>query len=160
MQIAVNKFEASGGKVIIHKESWLWHEPKRGQQEAMAAFIRELASEANKAPVRVIGGPEKMHSVAYRKPYSKDLIVSLANDFTWVETDMKRSRKVTKASAFEKVSEPPTCQGVKIIVSGHETPKQIFEVMSGQILPFRRSEGAFEVLVPEFQYMALIVIKF
>ena len=48
--------------------------------------MAELSPQLASAPVRVTGGPEKMHAVSYTHRTLDRLTIALANDFSWVYT--------------------------------------------------------------------------
>ncbi|MBO1351625.1 MAG: hypothetical protein EBE86_031575 [Hormoscilla sp. GUM202] len=80
----VDRFQAKGGIVIENDPRWTWSQPgKTGK--AIAAFRQVYSEYRDTGPVRVTGGPEKMHAVAFQNPDKNRLMVAITNDFTWIQ---------------------------------------------------------------------------
>jgi hypothetical protein len=153
MQVAVQDFRTNGGLVVEQLESWQWHDAKGGQERAICEFLGVIANAEKKAPVRVYGGPEKMHAVPYITRAGDQLTVCLANDFSWVYTGRKPSKQDLKRKP------PLPCAGVTIALHGYGTPKKVFDAVSGLSLCAKSMEDRIEISVPSFEYMSVIVAE-
>jgi len=151
MQNVVARFEAHGGLVVKQRPEWLWHDPAGGHEQAGAAFLASLKSAAAPAPLRVAGGPEKLHAVGLRRPGSRALVVAMANDFSWVQTGRRHDESSPSA--------PPPCRDVTIAVPESSRPAKATEAVSGASLPVRLEAGRAVIAVPEFQAMAVVVLE-
>jgi len=156
MKAAVQDFAASGGTVVEQRESWQWHAPDGGQQQATEAFMEELSGLVDSAAVRVVGGPEKMHAVCFAHREADRLTIALANDFSWVYT----GHAPDAAEVAELTKTPRPCRGVKIVVRRNEKPKRVFDAVGGSILPFETLQASVTIAVPEFEHMAVVVVEF
>lgn len=146
MREAIDAFRGRGGAVIENRDEWAWHDSE-ARQAAMDAFLAELPADP---PVRVTGGPELMHAVAFDG--SDGLTVALANEFAWVYT----GRAPDEDRLEELTTPPPPCEGVTVVLRGNEWPDTVREVVTGTDLPVRKVDGHAEVDVPQFQYMAVL----
>lgn len=159
MRAAVGDFKANGGLVIEQRESWQWHDPNGGHEKALQAFMAAIGDEAKSAPVEAFGGPEKMHAASFLSRNGKRLTVSLANDFSWVYTGraVTRDGKQIDLSPYE--TPPPPCTGVRVFIRGYGGPKRIFDAVSGRELAAQRRADGVEMAVPDFEYMAVLVVE-
>lgn len=149
----VEQFQAKGGVVLRNDPGWPWSIPGR-TPEAIKAFRRLLAEHLDTAPVLVTGGPEKMHSVAFRHPGKDRLVVAISNDFTWVQ--LKQNLRQSKQTIN---SPPPAIKGITVEINSSSYPQKIFEVLSGQSLKFEHNYKGYKIIVPEFSKMAVIVVE-
>ncbi|MBN1342173.1 MAG: hypothetical protein JXQ73_05815 [Phycisphaerae bacterium] len=156
MRKVVSDFKSSGGLVVENDPAWQWHDANGGQERAVDAFGRRIEPEAKLAPVRVSGGPERMHAVSFVNPSSNRLTVALTNDFSWVQTGRARSKSgkpETPAAA------PPPCAGVRVWLCGRAVPRKVQEVVSGRSLTAKPLAGGIEIAVPDFDYLAVVVLE-
>ena len=156
MKQAVRDFRAGGGIVIEQRASWQWHDPNGGQEKAIHAFTSAIFSVAKTAPVQVFGGHEKMHAVSFASREGRRLTVSLSNDFAWVYTGRKPAPE--KIAALTQT--PPPCKGVEVVVRGRGVPREVFDAVSGKTLSVRRARGSVEIAVPDFEHMAVVVVRY
>jgi len=159
MRAAVREFKANGGLVIEQQEPWQWHDPNGGHEQAIQAFTAALGDAAKSAPVQAFGGPEKMHAVSFLSRDAKRLTVSLANDFSWVYTGRAATRDGQKIDLTPYETPPPPCEGVRVVLRGHGTPKRVFDAVSGQELEAKKTADGVEMAVPDFEYMAVLVAE-
>jgi len=156
MRAAVEAFQSRGGLVIEQREGWQWHAPDGGLERAAAAFMAEISPQLASAPLRVIGGPDKMHAVAYRHRTPDRLTIALANDFSWVYTG--------QTPAPEEIGEltetPPPCRGVTVVVRCDEQPKRAFDAVSGEALVVESQPQRLVIKVPDFDYLSVVVVEF
>ena len=150
MSAAVSAFRAGGGLVIEQKPEWHWHEAT-GLRLASDALMEDLEDAALQSPVRVVGGPEKMHAVSFINAENR-LTISLANDFSWVFT----GRDPTEEDL--NLRPPPPCEGVRIRMHDFGQPARVFEAVQEAILPAVEIQDGFEVSVPTFEHMAVVVV--
>ena len=150
----VRKFLARGGKVVVNRPEWKWSDPL-GNDGAAAAF-REVVERTQKAvptKVQVVGGVERMHSVAYRGKGENKLVVAVTNDFSWVQTQ-------TVLNIPDVVNPaPPSVNGATVIVRSHRLPARVKEVMTGispRVMPVHRG---FKVMLPEFRTLSVLVME-
>lgn len=150
MRAALAAFRAAGGVVIENRPAWAWDDPV-ARDAAVQSLLAELPDDA---PVRVSGGPELLHAVAFTGEGGR-MTVALANRFTWVYTG--------RAPAEERISElttpPPPCAGVTVTVRCARPPTRVYDAVTGQDLAPRAVPGGVEVDVPEFEYMAAVVVE-
>jgi hypothetical protein len=159
MRHVVEDFKANGGLVIEQQESWQWHAPDGGQQRAIQAFMAAIGDAAKSAPVQASGGPEKMHAVSFLSSDEERLTVSLANDFSWVYTGRAVTRDGQKIDLSPYETPPPPCEGVQVAVRGFGTPKKVLDAVSGQELQAKQTPDGIEIAVPDFEYMAVLVVE-
>jgi hypothetical protein len=159
MRAVVRGFRGEGGLVIEQQESWQWHDPNGGQDEAIRAFMAVIGDAAQGAPVQAFGGPEKMHAVSFLTRDGKRLTISLANDFSWVYTGTGVTRDGQKLDLSAYETPPPPCEGVRVVIRGYGTPKRIFDAVTGRELSGRRTADGLEIAVPDFEYMAVVVAE-
>jgi hypothetical protein len=156
MEAAVRDFKSRGGTVVGQREAWQWHARNDGQQRTTEAFMEQLSGVLDSAAIRVVGGPEKMHSVCYTHREADRLTIALANDFSWVYTG--RAPDATQVAELTKT--PPPCRDVTIVLRRSEKPKRVFEAASGSILAFESTHDGVTIAVPEFEHMAVVVVEY
>ena len=103
--------------------------------------------------MRVTGGPERMHAVAFRHEEKNRLLVAVTNDFSWVQP-VNDDGKVTGAAP-----PPPPCKGVELVIKADRVPAKVLEAVSGKALRPEAVTGGYRVRLPEFQTMALVVAE-
>ncbi len=146
----VTRFKRSGGVVIANNSSWAWGsilQPNKAQ-EALRAVVQPYMSAA---PIRVSVGPIKMHSVAFQDPAKSQFIIAVTNDFSWVDD--------SKYSNGEPNPTPPPVTDAVVAIRTNRQLTQATEVISGQSLTLESTQNGYRVTVPEFQTMALVVVK-
>jgi hypothetical protein len=158
MSASVKRFAAQGGLVVEHSEGWKWHGPSPDYQRAAQAFLAKIGEELRRVPVRVAGGPETMHAVAFVSRARDRLVVSLANDFSWVEIG-RRKKGVSIPRSISPAGPPPPCNGASIFIQGFAKPQSIVEAVSGQTLEVTSEAGALVIRVPRFEYMAVVAMR-
>jgi hypothetical protein len=177
MRQAVAAFKARGGLVVEQQPAWEWHQPGDGMKKSSAAFLASLKDQIAKAPVQALGGPTNMHMVAFQSPDGKRLTISLANDFSWVQTGKEKANKSKSAKPQPPrtpsgegeneatigegpQNEPPPCTGVQITVRLPGTPASIKEMITGRDLkPVPQPDG-FRLDLPDFDCLSVIAIEF
>jgi hypothetical protein len=156
---AVAGFTARHGAVIENNPAWAWSDPA-GSNAAAAAFRAVLRPHLATAPVQVTGGPAGRYAVSYRKPGR--LLVAVTNDFSWVQF----------STLFKPIEQkdinpaPPEATGVHVIWRAGQRPHRgprprrphAIEVVSKRSLPVHRFSGGYRVELPEFPFMALLVV--
>ncbi|MCX7885994.1 MAG: hypothetical protein N3B01_01890 [Verrucomicrobiae bacterium] len=172
MRRNVARFQAAGGLVVEQPPSWAWHDPKGGQEKAIAEFLKLIANEAARAPVQVFGGPETMHCEVFVTPDQKRWTVALVNDFSWVHTGTQGNEdqvseprtKGARISPKERVvtaPRPGPCKGVTVKVRARTSPVRITDLVDGQTLTARPlAGGALEIAVPDFPIVAVLQLEF
>jgi hypothetical protein len=134
--------------VVLHDPSWKWHD-RAGHAAAMDAFRRVIAPHALKAPVQVVGGPERMHAMPYETADGSRLTVSISNDFHWIHV-----------SEDAKTPDPPApCEDVTVILRSQRAPRVILEAVSGVELSAKQTDRGLEVAVPTFDAWAVVVAE-
>lgn len=159
MRKAVEKFRVSGGMVIEQRPEWAWHDPNGGRERAEKAFLHTMEEAARAVPVRVSGGPEKLHAVTFKNHKTGALVIALANDFSWVFTGSQtEAESLKKEERLRRTTPPPPCKGVTITLRLGDAPRKALEVVSGKTPTLRTSAGATEVEMPTFDSLAVVVI--
>jgi hypothetical protein len=156
-------FRARGGAVIGNDPAWAWSDPA-GTDAAAAAFRAALQQHLGTAPVQVTGGPPGRYAVSYRKPGR--LLVAVTNDYSWVQFST-----LFKPVPKDKINPtPPPAQGVQVrwrkAHGPHHKPgpksrphrMHATEVVSNRTLPVQELDGDCRVHLPDFQFMALLVV--
>jgi len=80
---AVRRFAAAGGLVIVNDKGWRWSDPRR-RTDALAALHQRLAG--SDSPIRVVGGPTRLHGVAYRSAQASQPLETRLNSTGLVES--------------------------------------------------------------------------
>jgi hypothetical protein len=148
--------------VIENDPAWAWADPA-GQDAAFAGFRARISSKlAATAPVLVSGGPSGRYAVSYRN--DGRLVVAVTNDFNWVQITKRDSLPETE------INEPaPPIADVRVTWrKGHGLPEtwdglpfprlRAVEAVTGRTLPIERLSRGYRVALPEFQFMALLVV--
>jgi hypothetical protein len=161
---AVWQFRGIGGAVIDADPAWLWSKPAR-TRAAAAAFRAALQPHLETAPVQVTGGPPPLYAVSYRKAGPR-LVVAVTNDFSWVQFST-----INKPVPKDQINSPPApATGVQVswrkshglpeaVGRGHQRhPPNAVEAVTGTPLPVRLESDGYRVDLPEFQFMALLVV--
>lgn len=141
MRTVFEAFAGNGGRVVARSRTWL---------DDLHALVEE-------APVRALGGPERMHAVPHVQADSGTTAVALVNDFSWVRT----GRQYTPARGWVPPPDPspvPDASSVRVRFRGRAVPSTALEAVSGSSLPVRSVEGGWEVEVPSFDPMAVVVV--
>jgi hypothetical protein len=155
-------FRARGGAVIENDPAWAWSDPA-GTDASASAFRAALQPHLGTAPMRVTGGPAGRHAVSYRKPGRR--LVAVTNDFSWVQF----STLFKPVPKDEINPTPPPAHGVQVTWrKGHgqpQTPGQgprsrprALEAVRDTTLSVRKVNGGYRVDLPDFQFMALLVV--
>jgi hypothetical protein len=160
---AVATFTASGGTVIENNRAWAWANPAR-TDAAAAAFRNALRPHVTTAPVWVKGGPSGRYAVSYRKP--GQLIIAVTNDFSWVQFSA-----LYKPVPDRDINHPPPrAHGIQIAWRTRHVPPQppspsprllpprAVEAISNKPLTAHPLPGGYEVQLPDFKCMALVVV--
>lgn len=162
MGTAVKAFSDRGGLVITQQPEWRWHEGGRAMEAASKAFL-EAIDEAAGSPVEptVTGGPEKMHAVFFKSRTGENrLTVALVNDFSWVDIHRPPPGKELPANPGKGLEKaPPPCEGVRISLTLDEPPR-VTELVSGRTLTARKASDGYEIAVPTFEAMAVVVAEY
>lgn len=157
MSKSVANFKAKGNLVIENKESWHWHD-KAGAERAGSALLESLGPLLSKAPVQVAGGHERMHVVSFVNTLKGQLTIAICNDFSWVRTGGNPSGREDLIDISEGGAIPASCRNVKITLSGGKPPGRVFEAISGKALNIQSIDGGVTLSVPDFEYMAVVVV--
>jgi hypothetical protein len=155
MKAAVEAFQSSGGLVIEQREGWQWHAPDGGLERAATAFMAEASPQLAAAPVRVTGGPEKMHAVSFTARAGNRLTVALVNDFSWVYTGQKPDPE----RIAELTETPQPCRGVTIGIRSDWQPRRVFDAVSGKTLAVESRPQGLTIRVPDFDCLSVVVVE-
>lgn len=156
MKATVEAFKSSGGLVIEQREAWQWHSPDGGLDHAAAEFMAELSPQLASAPIRVTGGPEKLHATSYTHRTLDRVTIALANDFSWVYT----GRKPDSAGIAALPKPPNPCRGVTIYIQREQQPKRVFDAVSGKPLAFESRPQGLAVEASGFEHLSVVVVQF
>jgi hypothetical protein len=171
----VSQFKAAGGVVIGTHSDWGWSDP--ALRPAAAARLRKaLAPRLATAPLLVRGGPRARYGVAFRRGSDK-LVVAVTNDFDWVQVTRPPKNNDPDDDPSEDDEEPPVvinprapaASGVEVLWRrGHGLPQSLLptrfhrlraiDAVSRTALPVRAFSGGYSVSLPEFDFMALLVV--
>jgi hypothetical protein len=149
----LTEFKQGGGLVIDQGQDWDWSDETGGAERTAKAFMENIGDETKKAPVQAFGGPHALHVVSFMNKGANQLTVAIANDFTWVPVGKG-------AKDAPKVPAPPPCRDVRVELRGFNKPVTVFEVISGKTLDPKTSDNVISVSVPDFELMAVVVVKF
>jgi hypothetical protein len=159
----VAAFTARQGTVIENNPAWAWSDPA-ASDAAAAAFRAVLRPYLATAPVQVTAGPAGRYAASYRKPGR--LLVAVTNDFSWVQF----STLFKPIEQKDVNSPPPEATGVQVTwragqvqhpKPGHKPAPHrphAIEVVSNRSLPVHQFSGGYRVELPDFQFMALLVV--
>jgi hypothetical protein len=160
MKAAIADFKSKGGLVIKQQPDWKWYDSKDSYEKSAAQFISAINQQA--APVQAFGGNREMHTSAFKAPNSKDITVTIVNDFKWVKThrdiDKKTGKKIVSADYIGKV--PPPCKNVRLEIRKTEKPKKLFNAVTGKELKFTQTDKGISIDVPEFEILAVVVAQY
>jgi len=151
MRSAVEVFRKRGGIVVDQQKLWAGHDLVRSMPNVKKAVRTQLRDVIRTAPVQVFGGPTKMHAEYFIKSNPNRVIVSLANDFSWV----KIGKQAKKNIHFKRIS-PCTNVSVRLKLPGR--PKRAVEIISQEQLPFQEKPTGLFLDVPAFDYMSVVEI--
>jgi len=160
MRSVIARFKKDGGTVIETQESWQWGDTEGGQAKAAAGLMARLGRKTAKAPIHVSGGPEKMHAVAFSSRDGSRLTVALCNTFSWVFIGRTRKLSPEQKAKLLNVKPPPPCRGVRVLVRGRGRPKKVFDAVTGKALECAKTGGRFQISVPQFDAMAVVVAEY
>ena len=153
-QEAVDAFRRRGGLVIGNDPAWQWSDPVAGDA-AVAAFRNLVFRRMMFAPVRVSGGPKGRYGVAYSTPAR--LVVAVTNDFSWVQIrwtpntiNSAPQRAVGVGVTWRKASRLPQVPG--------RGQLRAVEAITGRTLTIEETERTYEVRLPGFRFMSLLVV--
>lgn len=150
----VEKFKANNGMVIYNSSEWKWGVSGK-TEEAQKALRDMVYGKLQESFVKMDKAPEKAQLVAFENSEKGHLVVCITNDLSWFEvakakTEEERSVENTKPKA-------PPASGIEVTIRHPNPPKQVLEVVSGQWLDTRPIEGGYMVVIPAFDYMAMLV---
>ncbi|MFO7973546.1 MAG: hypothetical protein R6V12_02820 [Candidatus Hydrogenedentota bacterium] len=158
MRKALKDFRNGGGIVIENNPEWKWHVPEavEAAREALISRSREVSP---RPLFSVNGGPEDLHCVGFRKRNGTQTIIALAPAFTWVHTGRKRGDT-------DSIREAETQRGSKRVKGVTLTLRmpggvvhQVLDAVSGVELTPRAKKSGLVMHVPDFSYLALLVIE-
>ncbi len=161
MRRAVAAFEGRGGCVIRQRDAWGWHAAPDGFTRAAGALRGLIAENAPPVPVRVTGGPEKMHAVAFVGRDRRRLTVTVVNDFSWVFTGRKRFRSGKPNPAYTEAlarSAPPPCEGVTVHLRVSSRVTGARDAVTGAALESESADGETRFGVPGFDCLAVVTV--
>ena len=157
MKRAVEQFEARGGLVVVQRPEWQWHKSQAAQDRATAALIEAVSAKRGAAVFRVTGGPERVHIGGFQKPGR--LIIALANEFAWVYTGKRLGRDGQPRPEPSQPAPPSVCRDVKIVLADKIECARALEAVSGRRLVPAPSADGLEIVVPDFDHMAVVVVE-
>ena len=128
---------------------------------AGTAFLREAAGVIRSAPVRVEGGPEKMHAVYFVNADRSRLTVALVNDFSWVFTGRRTRNGRPIPGIKEKLDRqpPPPCRSVRILLQTNQPIRSVHELATGRSLLPHRTAAGYSIDVPPCDCIAAVHIE-
>lgn len=162
MQQAVERFRREGGLVVAQKPGWDWHQPEGGMAAVGKRFLDEIAPALPSAPVRVTGGPEKMHAIPFADSRGRRITVALVNDFSWVFTGSRRTRQGEPIPGVEERINrppPPPCQGVTVHVRRRDEPVRVYDAATGKPLEATPAGAGLRIDVPTFDCVSVVVVE-
>jgi hypothetical protein len=156
-QRAVTTFRRRGGAVLENDPAWPWSVPGE-TPDAASAFRAALQPHVRGTPVRVSGGPAGRYAVPYL--VRNRLVVALTNDFRWVQIEWDEDKPANRPA--------PPADGMRVTWSRRALGGPIawppfrrlraVEALTGTPLPIDTFGGGYHVDVPQFAFMALVVI--
>jgi len=160
MRQVIAHFELSGGLVIRQRAGWQWHSRGPNREQTAAAFLKRADAAKPVSPVQVSGGPEKLHVVSFGSRAQKRITVALANDFSWLWTGTLSKAPAEVRREALKAQPPPPCRSVRVVFRGVGHPRKLFEAVSGKPLTATSTAEGLEILLPDFDAMAVVVAEF
>jgi hypothetical protein len=130
---AVVRFRTAGGQVI------------GGGGTSLSRALAELGKV-------VTGGPPTLHVGYFRASRGDRTTILVTPDFSWVRPDNRRGRRAGRTEP------PPLITGVVLHLPGEPPPEGIRELATGQDLEVARTERGYEVRLPPFRFLAVVVI--
>ena len=153
MKASISSFQKEGGKVIYNNQKWDWT-TETGYEKAQNYFI-EILHNTKVSPITVTGGPDIMQTDFFWNSDKKRLTISCINDCLWVKPCSWVDITTQKA--------PKPISGVTIELQdrlSHLSPKRIIEAVSGRELMFKEVNNKIYITVPEFQYLATVMVQY
>jgi hypothetical protein len=163
---SVGRFAARGGWVLTNRPSWRWSDPERsGEAHRALRHVVRLVRWLSEPRVRVTGGPRGLHGVAYENRDGR-LAVAVTNDYRWVQIQ-PRPVRVGEGTHYHdglRVTDeihppPPPVRDAVVVLRDRRRPSRIVEVLSGLELDTEETPSGLRVRLPEFQYLALVVVE-
>ncbi len=154
MKESVERFRKRGGLVIEHREEWNWSR-KAAMAKATASLRSLYARTAASAPVRVFGGPEKMHSAVFAGTNNRRIIVPVCNDFSWVDPHAPKGQRITK----KPVHILPLTD-VRMVFKLNREQAKFHEAVTGQTIEAKPTDDGLEVKLPAFEILSVVVADY
>jgi hypothetical protein len=153
MRAAIEAFQKRGGLLIEQRDAWEWHK-EDGLAQATTELRGMIADRAKSSPVRVVGGPEKLHASAFLSADRRRLVVPVCNDFSWIDPHAKKGERITRKPDAIQAIEDAT-----VILNLPGTHKKLYDAVTGKTLEARRTERGLEVKLPPFDILAVVVAE-
>ena len=162
MRAAIKTFQKAGGTIVQQQPGWAWHDPDSGMETAAESLLAEIAPALRQAPVHVTGS-EKMHAVPFVRHDAGRLSIAMVNDFSWVFTGHRQTRSGKPIPGVEKQinhPSPPPCRNVTIHLTDTRTIGNVMDVVTGERLETSETGNGFQINVPDFDCVSVVVIDF
>lgn len=153
MKLALTAFRRRGGTVIEHRQSWAWH-TEGGFKPATDEFIEMIRTKSVTSPMRVVGGPERLHASCFRSTDGKRHAITICNDFAWID-DRHDHEKGSAAGA----ATPQACGDVVIILRLPYSPTKLSDALTGQRLEAQRTAQGLEIALPKFDILSVVTAE-
>ncbi|MFO0941142.1 MAG: hypothetical protein U0930_10270 [Pirellulales bacterium] len=152
MQKAIRDFKQRGGTIVEHQASWNWYESEQFNRSTRDLASR-LAPLESRSPMLIQGGPELMHANLFCTKDRGRFVVSLVNDFPWIQD--QNSEEAQEAIAE---SHQTTISGVSVSLKLPQKAKLIREVVTEKTLESNFLRDRELIRVPDFQTLSVIEI--
>jgi hypothetical protein len=149
--------QAARRRRLENDPAWPWSVPGE-TPDAASAFRAALQPHVRGTPVRVSGGPAGRYAVPYLG--RNRFVVALTNDFRWVQIEWDEDKPANRPA--------PPADGMRVTWSRRALGGPIawppfrrlraVEALTGTPLPIDTFGGGYHVDVPQFAFMALVVI--
>lgn len=164
MKRSIADFEKKRGKVIYNNSEWKWHESE-GQQAAIRSFLDEVNKTGVPLMAKVTGGPESMQCDYFLNAAQNQMVITCMNNFSWVSTGDIENIKANDPAKYQEIinrKAPSACRNIRILLQNDlaQKPQKVFDAVSGRNLEYELSGKELSIKLPEFEALAVIVVKY
>lgn len=152
---SVRLFEQRGGKVVLQKETGAW-----GRLDGLEVEGQKLLRSCMpfvSVPLRVTGGPERLHTSIFVSGNKKKYTLTLCNDFSWVKSGHK-DREWAGIPPRE-MSPPGPCSNVEIEILDQNISGIVSDIVRSKALSVVERGGRRVLRVPEFEYFSVLSLE-
>jgi hypothetical protein len=153
-------FAERGGAIVRLKEDARWYTSAATQEAIRAEFAAEALAVAGPPPFSMTGGSPGVHGVAVKEPRDdRRVIVCVTNEFTWLGHMQSHRLDATVVDDGLPGRPPPRAAGVSFFLRG-PAPSTVTEQLTGAGLTATPEADGVRVALPDFEFMAVIVLEY